>query len=122
VANVEEESHMKKRILVLAGAAALTVAVLGGGVAVASGGGGGGGGEAGSHDYTHAQADAATAAALEATGGGTANSVERDGENGATWEVEVTKSDGTTVDVRLDAAYAVVVIEGDHEDTGTSGD
>jgi hypothetical protein len=42
--------------------------------------------------------------------------VERDGENGATWEVEVTKTNGKTVDVRLDANYKVVVIEGDGED------
>ena len=48
----------------------------------------------------------------------TANSVERDSEDGATWEVEVTKPDGTTVDVRLDQGYAVVVIEGDTEDAG----
>ena len=58
-------------------------------------------------------------AALAITGG-KANSVERDGENGATWEVEVTKPDGKTVDVRLDQAYNLVVIEGDSEasDTG----
>ena len=47
----------------------------------------------------------------------TANSVETDNENGATYEVEVTKPDGTTVDVRLDENYQVVVIEGD-SDTG----
>ena len=63
---------------------------------------------------TGRQADLATKAALEATQGGTANSVERDSENGATWEVEVTTSDGT-VDVRLDETYEVVVIEGDSE-------
>jgi uncharacterized membrane protein YkoI len=61
------------------------------------------------------QAARATAEALAATEGGTANSVERDSENGATWEVEVTKPDGTTVDVRLDQSYQVVVIEGDGE-------
>ena len=44
------------------------------------------------------------------------NSVERDGENGATWEVEVTKPDGSTVDVRLDESYGLVVVEGDDED------
>ena len=60
-------------------------------------------------------ADAATAAALQITGGGTANSVERDNENGATWEVEVTKPGGATVDVRLDAAYRLVVVEGDSD-------
>ena len=53
--------------------------------------------------------------------GGTANSVERDGENGATWEVEVTKPDGQTVDVRLDQAYKLVVIEADGEESGGSG-
>lgn len=58
-------------------------------------------------------ADRAIAAALEATGGGTANAVERDGEGGATFEVEVTRTDGTTVDVRLDAAFEVLSIEGE---------
>ncbi len=61
------------------------------------------------------QADRATAAALETTGGGRANSVERDSGNGATWEVEVTKPDGSTVDVRLDDSYKLVVEEGDSE-------
>ncbi|MDQ3609636.1 MAG: hypothetical protein M3459_12165 [Actinomycetota bacterium] len=59
------------------------------------------------------QADRATAAALETTSGGRANSVERDSENGATWEVEVTKRDGSTVDVRLDDSFKLVVEEGD---------
>jgi len=99
--------------------AAATVAGLGLAAAAISGGvaaaGTGEDGEAGSGNYTQQQADAATKAALEATDGGTANSVERDSENGATWEVEVTRPDGTTVDVRLDDAYGVVVIEGDHD-------
>lgn len=64
---------------------------------------------------TGAGADQATKAALAITGGGTANAVERDGENGATWEVEVTKPDGNTVDVRLDEQYQLVVVEGDNE-------
>jgi hypothetical protein len=65
---------------------------------------------------TGVTADKAVAAAIEATGGeGKANSVERDPEDGATWEVEVTKPDGSTVDVRLDADYKVVTVEGDSE-------
>jgi uncharacterized membrane protein YkoI len=60
-------------------------------------------------------ADRARQAALAHLGGGTANSVERDNEKGATWEVEVTKSNGSTVDVRLDAAYKVVAVDGDSE-------
>jgi hypothetical protein len=59
------------------------------------------------------QAKRAIAAALAITKGGEANAVERDGENGATWEVEVTKTDGATVDVRLDERYGLVVVEGD---------
>jgi uncharacterized membrane protein YkoI len=75
-------------------------------------------GEAGSTDVTSQERQDATTAALDATGGGTANSVERDSENGATFEVEVTKPDGDTVDVRLDESYQVVVIEGDDDSAG----
>jgi hypothetical protein len=57
----------------------------------------------------------ASAAALAATGGGTVNETERDGEKGATYEVEVTKPDGSTVDVRLDSSYRVVAIDSDSE-------
>jgi uncharacterized membrane protein YkoI len=62
--------------------------------------------------------DRASQAALHATGGGRVNETERDGENGATFEVEVKKPDGSQVDVRLDEHFKVVVIEGDHEDSG----
>lgn len=106
---------MRKRVVVAAAGAGVVVAVAAGGIAVASGGDDG----PASHQYTQKQGDAATRAALEATGGGKANSVETDNENGATYEVEVTKPDGATVDVRLDESYHVVVIEGDSEDSGT---
>jgi hypothetical protein len=108
-----EERDMRKRIVVIGGGVAVAAVLVGGGVAMA--GGAFEPGEEGSHDYTQHQADLATDAALQATGGGRVNSVERDGEDGATWEVEVTRTDGTTVDVRLDESYAVVVIEGDSE-------
>ncbi len=102
---------MRKRAALGAAGLGLTAAVVAGGVAVAGNGDDG----AASHRYTQEQADAATKAALAATGGGTANSVESDSENGATYEVEVTRTDGRTVDVRLDENYDVVVIEGDGE-------
>jgi len=73
------------------------------------------GGEDGEAQATGPGADKARAAALVITKGGTANSVERDSENGAVWEVEVTPPDGRTVDVRLDAQYGLVVVEGDSE-------
>lgn len=69
---------------------------------------------------TGRQADRAIHAALEATGGGTANAVERDSENGAYWEVEVRTPDGRVVDIRLSRDYSVVVIEGDSEATDTA--
>ena len=60
----------------------------------------------------------ASQAALAATGGGTVGETETDGENGATYEVEVNKTDGSQVDVRLDDRFDIVVIEGDREQSG----
>lgn len=102
---------MRKRVVAIAVGAGAVIAVAVGGIAVATDGDDG----PASHQYTQQQADAAKKAALDATGGGTVNSVETDNENGATYEVEVTKTDGTTVDVRLDETYQVVVIEGDSD-------
>ena len=99
---------MRKRTTMILASTAAFVALAGGAIAIAGGNDSEGG-------ATGPGADRATKAALEATGGGTANAVERDNEDGATWEVEVTKADGTTVDVRLDETYNVVVIEGDVE-------
>ena len=111
----------QRRHVVVAGVAALVAAgALGIGSAVA------GGGDDDEGSVTGPQADRAIAAALEITGGGTANAVERDSEDGATWEVEVTRSDGSTVDVRLDEGFGLVVVEGDSEnadsdDAGEAG-
>jgi hypothetical protein len=74
----------------------------------------------GESNFTGAQADKAKAAALRITGGGHANAVERDSEDGATYEVEVTKPDGNTVDVRLDENFKLVVIDGDSESNDSS--
>ncbi len=82
---------------------------------------GGGNGDDVERQATGPGADRARAAALKLLPGGTANAVERDSENGAVWEVEVTKADGATVDVRLDKNYEKVVIEGDTEDTEDAG-
>ena len=80
------------------------------------------GGEPGNQDERASGpgADRAKAAALRATGGGEANAVERDTEGGGTWEVEVTRSNGKTVDVRLDEAYQVIEVEGDGEEAERS--
>ena len=106
---------MRKWLIAGVGAVVLAATVAGGAIAFASNDGEGG--------VTGPQADRAVQAALEATGGGTANAVERDGESGGVWEVEVRKPDGAIVDVRLDENYNVVVIDGDNEtaDTNDSG-
>ena len=64
-----------------------------------------------------AKAQAETAA-LAATGGGKVNQTELDNENGATYEVEVAKTDGSSVDVRLGDKFNVIAVESDSEKSG----
>ena len=87
-------------------------------MAVAVGGGAyayAGGGDDGEGTATGPGADRARQAAVAHLGGrASANEVERGDEEGA-WEVEVTKSNGETVDVHLDTSYKVLSVEGDSE-------
>ena len=100
--------NRSRKLAIVAGSIlALSVAAAGAAFAAA--------GDDGDVQATGPGADRARSAGLQVTGDGTANSVERDSENGATWEVEVTKVDGGTVDVRLDEDYKLVVVEGDSE-------
>jgi hypothetical protein len=101
----------RKKVIV--GGSALALALGGAGAAVAIGSG-----DEGDNGAHGPGADKAKAAALQLYPGGHANSVERDSENGATWEVEVAKSDGSTVDVRLDQNYQLVVAEADSDQGG----
>jgi uncharacterized membrane protein YkoI len=101
------------RKYVIVGGSILALAAGGAGAAVAIGNSGDDEGGA-----SGPGADQAKAAALKLYPGGQANSVERDSENGATWEVEVRKADGSTVDVRLDQSYRLVVAEADSGDQG----
>jgi hypothetical protein len=96
------------RRFMIAGGAVLALAAGGLGAATAFGG-------ADDANATGPAADRARDAALRLFPHGRANSVERDSEDGATWEVEVTRADDKTVDVRFDAAYGLVVVEGDGE-------
>lgn len=97
-----------RRYMIAAGA---VLALAAGGIGAATAFGGGDDDQ----QATGPAADRAREAALALFPGGRANSVERDSEDGATWEVEVTREDGKTVDVRLDADYGLVVVEGDSE-------
>ncbi|MBI5104419.1 MAG: PepSY domain-containing protein [Solirubrobacterales bacterium] len=100
------------RKAVLIGGAALAMAAGGAGVAGAVGG------DDGDEKASGPDAARAKAAALRLVPGGVANAVERDSEKGATWEVEVRKPDGSTVDVRLDADLRQVAIDADAERKG----
>ena len=97
------------RKAILAAGAVLAIGLGGVGVAQAVGGDDGEGGATGPG------ADGAKAAALRLVPGGHVNAVERDSEKGATWEVEVRKPYGSTVDVRLGAKYERVAIDSDSE-------
>lgn len=99
-----------KRNHLIAGVAAV---VLAGGAVGATGAFAGG--DDGERQATGPGADRARAAALKLVPGGTATAVERDSEKGATWEVEVRRADGSSVDVRLDASYQKVAIDSDSE-------
>jgi hypothetical protein len=101
------------RKYVIVGGSILALAAGGTGAAIAIGNG-----DEGDNGAQGPGADQAKAAALKLIPGGQANAVERDSENGATWEVEVRKPDGSTVDVRLDQNYRLVVAEADSEDQG----
>jgi uncharacterized membrane protein YkoI len=57
----------------------------------------------------------ATAAALDHTGGGAVTDTELDDEDGR-YEVEVTRDDGTRVDVHLDESFAVVSVDDDTDE------
>jgi hypothetical protein len=106
--------HWSRKYTIVGGSI-LALAAGGAGAAIAAGSG-----DEGDNGAHGPGADAAKAAALNLIPGGHASAVERDSENGATWEVEVRKPDGSTVDVRLDQNYQLVVAEADSEDQGGS--
>jgi hypothetical protein len=94
-------------------------------VLVTAGAGGAAAVQAGSGDdkvATGAQADRAGAAAVKIAGGGSAASVERDAEGNRVWEVEVTKADGSTLEVDLDASLHRLAAEPDDDDSGEADD
>ena len=103
---------MKKRILI----AALAIAALGaGGTAIAGATGGGDDGDGHDKAITGSALDRASAAALQATGGGKVTETEV-GDEESYYEVEVTRADDSQVDVQLDRDFNVVGQKADHED------
>jgi hypothetical protein len=111
---------MRRRLtLVGAGLAALAALALGG-AAIANATMGGDGAP-----LTGTKLQRASAAALKAAGGGRVTETEHESEDGASYEVEVAKPDGSQVEVLLDESFNVVAVEGDRDepgDTEESGD
>ena len=60
--------------------------------------------------------------ALALTGGGTSQGVERDDGGAGAWEVEITRPDGTSVEVLLDEGYQLVAIEDEGTDANEDAD
>jgi hypothetical protein len=90
------------RTLVIAAAVAMLLALGGAGIAYANGGDS-------EEQVTGPEAQKAKSAALAAVGGGTVTEVERDDGNGTgAFEVEVTRDDGSQLEVHLDGGYDVV--------------
>jgi uncharacterized membrane protein YkoI len=100
--------------MIAAGAAVLALGA--GGVAVAAGGGDDAA-EGPDVPIGVAKLEQAKAAALEATGGGTVTETEQ-GDEESYYEVEVTRDDGSQVDVQLDRDLDLVGQSTDSEDDG----
>lgn len=101
--------------IAVAGLALTAAAALGTGAANA-----GVGGDDDERSITGDALAAASAAALQHTGGGRVTDTE-EGDEESLYEVEVTRPDGTQVDVQLDQDFKVVGSDADR-DTAEDGD
>ena len=106
--------RITKKFVIVAGAGAVIAG--GAGVAAAAGSSGEGPDVAISGDALQKASDAA----LAATGGGKVTGSEVDDEE-SYYEVEVTKDDGSQVDVQLDENFSVVGSKADRESSGENG-
>jgi uncharacterized membrane protein YkoI len=97
--------------------AAAAIALLAGGGAAIAGATGGGDDNGTDRPITGSALDRAKAVALNETGGGHVSGTEIRDEEGY-YEVEVTRPDGSQVDVHLDRAFNVL----DSESDGSSAD
>ena len=106
----------KRNKIIGVSAAALALAAGGTGVAMA-GGGSEDAAEGPDVAITGSALDQASAAALKATGDGDVTETEV-GDEESSYEVEVTKDDGSQTDVQLDKGFNVVGQSADHEEAG----
>jgi peptidase YpeB-like protein len=104
---------MRPKIIKLGAVVVVLAALAGGGVAWGTS-------SDGDENVTGPDADRARAAALAHIDGQVVG-VEREAEGAAVWEVEIRRSDGSTVEVALDESYKVVA-SGGEEDSDQPGD
>lgn len=108
-------TKIRKSLIAVAAIAAFAL----GGAALA--GATGGDDDASDTPITGTSLKQAEAAALEHTGGGTVTGTET-GDEESYYEVEVTRDDGSQIDVQLDRGFSVVGSEADQEDSGSEAD
>ena len=106
-------SVINVKTLVIAAAVAMLLALGAAGIAYANG-------TDSEEQVTSPEAEKAKSAAIAAVGGGTVTEVERDdGDDGygtsGVYEVEVTREDGSQLEVHLDGDYNVVGQEADED-------
>jgi uncharacterized membrane protein YkoI len=106
------KDKLKGVLIAIAAVAVLAV----GGTAIA-GAAGGGDDDATDKAISGQALDRASAAALAETGGGKVTETEVGDEEGA-YEVEVTRADGSQVDVHLAKDFSVLSSVGDHDGSG----
>lgn len=113
---------MRDKLKAATVAAAAIAALAVGGAAIA-GATGGGDDEESQKPITGKALERATAAALDHTDGGRVTGTEVGDEESA-YEVEVTRADGSQLDVQLDEAFGVVgqAADDDAREDGDSGD
>ena len=102
-------------------AAAAFAAVVAGGAGIAAAAGGDDAAEGPDVPITGDALQKASDAALAEVGGGSVSGTEV-GDEESYYEVEVTREDGSQVDVQLDESFAVVGGESDTEDDGAGAE
>ena len=115
----KEVTKLNAKKMIVAVAAALMLLV-GAGIAYANGSGANGSGDDGSGRPTGPGMDKAKSVALEQVNGRVTGSEFQDEEG--YYEVEVTKPDGTQVDVHLDKNYNVINAQSDREGQDAAND
>ena len=112
--------NMERRMKRTIAAAAVLAGLAAAGTGIALAGAGGGDDDGTEVPIKGAELRKASAAALEFTGGGRVTGTEV-GDEESYYEVEVTRPDGSQVDVQLDKSFDVVGSSADHEERDGSG-